>query len=199
MNSKRSYVMTGRAAKAEATKARIRAAALELYTGRQIDEFTLEDVAKRAETTVQTVLRAFGSKDALVYEALFDMAEAGVAVKPTPAGDVAAAVGNYYELYEAIGDHVIQQLDNEARYPGLKARLDIGRNNHREAVKVAFASQLDMVSGTARAQLLNILIVATDVYVWKLLRRDMGLSQAAAEALVCRIIEGVTRREEANG
>src|SRR5580693_9185589 len=61
---------SARAAKAEATRARIRAAAIALYTDRPIEDFTLEEVAKRAQTTVQTVLRAFGSKEELVYEAL---------------------------------------------------------------------------------------------------------------------------------
>jgi hypothetical protein len=47
--------------------------------------------------------------------------------------------------------------------------------------------------------LLTSLIIATDVYVWKLLRRDMALGRSEAEAIVCRIIEGVTQQERAHG
>jgi len=195
----RPYLMTTRAAKAEATRARIRAAAIALYTDRPIEDFTLEEVAKRAETTVQTVLRAFGSKEELVYEALDDMAAGGVALRQTPAGDVAEAVRAFHDIYEAMGDLVIQRLADEHRRPALKSGLEAGRRNHRAGVEAAFAPYLARVSRAARTRLLTILIIATDVYVWKLLRRDMALSRTAAEAIVCRIIEGVTQRERANG
>src|SRR5579872_5669551 len=62
----RAYDMSNRAAQAEATRTRIRQAAAALYRARSLDEFTLEEVARRAEVTVQTVLRAFKSKDQLI-------------------------------------------------------------------------------------------------------------------------------------
>ena len=196
MKSKRAYEMTGRAAAAAATKARIRAAAVALYTAQPIETFTLDDVAARAETTVQTILRGFGSKDALIYEALGDMASDGIALKPTPQGDVAAAVRAFHDIYEAMGDLVMQRLSDEQRRPALKAGLDAGRKNHRDGVKTAFASELKAVSGSKRTQLLTILVVATDVYVWKLLRRDMAMSRNAAEAIVCRMIEGALGEQQ---
>src|SRR6185437_15025154 len=67
---KRHYVMTARSAKAEATRERICESVVHLYRERPIDEFTLDEVAQRAGTTVQTVLRAFKSKDNLIIEAL---------------------------------------------------------------------------------------------------------------------------------
>src|ERR1700693_6470387 len=42
----RPYVMTARAAKAEATRARIRASAMQLYRERAIKDITLDEVAK---------------------------------------------------------------------------------------------------------------------------------------------------------
>ena len=77
--------------------------------------------------------------------------------------------------------------------------LDQGRENHRDGVKTVFAPQLERLHGAARAQLLNILVVLTDVYVWKLLRRDMGLSRSAAEAIVRKMITGVIDKETAHG
>ena len=86
-----------------------------------------------------------------------------------------------------MGDLVMRRLNDEARHPALKPMLDDGRRHHREGVATVFAPQLARVRGAARAQLLDILIVATDVYVWKLLRRDFGLGRAAAEAIVRKI------------
>jgi AcrR family transcriptional regulator len=196
---RRSYVMTARAAKADATRARIRASAMQLYRDRAIEDFTLEEVAQRAGTTVQTVLRAFGSKDKLVYAAIEELAAAGVPIKPTPPGDIAAAVKAIFDIYESMGDLVIQRLNDERRRPVLKPVLDQGRENHRDVVRSLFAPQLERQSGAARAQLFTILQVATDVYVWKLLRRDRSLSRPAAEAIVCRMIEGVSNQESAHG
>jgi len=196
---KRRYDMTARAAKALATRERIRASAMELYLRRSIEEFTLEAVAAQAGTTVQTVLRAFGSKDELIYAALEDMAAGGVFLKPTPAGDVRAAVSAFFDIYESVGDLVMQRLNEERRRPALKPSLDQGRENHRDGVKTVFAPQLERLSGAARAQLITMLIVLTDVYIWKLLRRDMGLSRPAAEAIVRKMIAGAINQENIHG
>jgi AcrR family transcriptional regulator len=195
----RPYVMTARAAKAEATRARIRASAMALYRERAIEDFTLEEVARRAATTVQTVLRAFGSKENLVYAALEEMVAHGMPLNPTPPGNVPAAVAAHFDIYEGMGDLVIERLNDERRRPALKAGLDEGRKNHRDGVRLAFAPQLERVSGAERTQLLEMLTVLTDVYVWKLLRRDRKLGRRAAEAIVCRMINGVVGTEGAHG
>jgi len=195
MKKTRHYVMTARAAQAEATKARIRSSAMQLYRERPIEEFTLDEVAERAGTTVQTVLRIFGSKDKVIYAGLEELAAGGVPLKPTPPGDVGASIKALYDLYESIGDLTIQRLADERRHPALKMIVAQGRENHRDAVRLMFAPQLKAESGAGRAQLLNGLIAATDVYVWKILRRDLKLGRAAAEATVCRIIRGLIEGE----
>jgi AcrR family transcriptional regulator len=196
---KRPYTMTARAAKADATRARIRVAAMELYSGGPTAEFTLEEVARRADTTVQTILRIFGSKDELIYAALEEMAASGVFLPPRPTGDIKTAVAAFFDIYESVGDLVMQRLDEERRRPALKATLDQGRDNHRDGVKTIFAPQLERAHGAARAQLLTSLVVLTDVYVWKLLRRDMALPRAAAEAIVRKMIAGVIAEENTHG
>jgi AcrR family transcriptional regulator len=196
---KRQYVMTARAAKADATKARIRASAMEIHLQEPIEDFTLEAVASRAGTTVQTILRIFGSKDELVYAALEEMASGGVFLRPAQPGDIKAAVSAFFDIYESVGDLVMQRLNEERRRPALKPTLDQGRDNHRDGVRTVFAPQLDRVHGAARAQLLTMLVILTDVYVWKLLRRDMALSRPAAEATVRKMILGVTEQEKTHG
>ena len=196
---KRRYDMTGRAAKAAATKQRICDCAIELYCSRAIEDFTLEEVAARAQTTVQTILRDFGSKDELIYAALDQMARGGVFLKPTPPGDAAAAVAAFFEIYESIGDMVMRRLNEEMRRPALKPVLDEGRKHHRLGVEAAFAPQLAPLSGAVRARLLAALTVLTDFYVWKLLRRDMGFARTASETIVLQMINGVIQRESTDG
>jgi AcrR family transcriptional regulator len=197
--TKRRYDMTARAAKAEATRARIRACAVELFCGRPVEEFTLDEIARRAKTTVQTVLRIFSSKDELIYAALADMAAGGTFLRPTTTGDIKAAVSSFFDIYETVGDLVIERLSEERRRPALQPALDQGRENHRDGVKTIFAPQLERLHGAARGQLLTTLIVMTDVYIWKMLRRDMAMSRPAAEAIVCKMISGVIEQGETHG
>lgn len=191
--------MTARAAKMAETRERILECAVDLYMKRGVDEFTLDDVARRAGTTVQTILRIHASRDQLFYAALDKLARSGVPLKPTPPGDIAAAIGAIFDLYETSGDMVLQWLSDERRRPKLKKTLDIGRADHREWVKLAFAPQLDACTGAARTRLFNILIVATDVYVWSKLRKDSRLGRPEAEDVVQHIIEAAVERETDHG
>ena len=191
----RAYDMSNRAAQAEATRERIREAAVALYTARALDGFTLEEVAERAEVTVQTVLRAFKSKDQLILAALTVLAAQGQPIKQPPVGDVAAAVAVIFDLYEAIGDLVIQQLGDEHRLPGLKADMDIGRQKHAQWVETTFAPPLEGRDAASRVHMFNALMVATDVYVWKLLRRDQKLDRSDAEAVMRRLVNGIINKE----
>ena len=50
-----------------------------------------------------------------------------------------------------------------------------GRLAHREWVEEVFAGRLPERTA-ARSRLIDVLVVATDVYAWKLLRLDRGLS-----------------------
>jgi len=193
---KRAYDMTSRAAKAAGTKQRICESTVALYTERSIDEFTLDEIAERAGTTVQTVLRIFGSKDVLVYEALSQMGAAGGGIRSTPPGDVAAAVRAIFEVYESIGDLVIRRLADALRRPQLRPALEGARARHRLWVQQVFAPQLERVRGAARTQLYHAVVVATDVATWNVLRRDAALSRAAAEAIVRQLIDGVITPEE---
>ena len=199
MKSKRTYSMTRRAEKAQATRSAILDGAVALYSGRSIEDFTLDEVARLAGTTVQTVLRAFESKENLLLAALHRFAEGGASLKPTPPGDVAAAVGAIYDLYETMGDFLMQRLADERRRPAMKPDLDVGRANHRTWVKIIFAPVVEPLGKAARAEALDALTAATDIYIWQKLRRDMGLDRNAAEAVVRRMILGATMREDTNG
>jgi len=207
MKSKRAYVMIARSAKAEATRERICESVMHLYRERSMSDFTLDDVANRAETTVQTVLRAFKSKDNLVIQALDRFTKQGSpfvvgrpgGFLPTPPGDIAAAVREIVSVYETIGDLAVRHLGDEARNPALKPVLDLGRENHCTWVKRSFAPQLKARTGSARNQLFLSLVVATDLYTWKILRRDQKLTQPATEAVMRGMIVALANTEHVNG
>lgn len=185
--SKRRYTMTARAAKARETRDRIRESTLQLYLERSFEELRLEDVARRAQTTVQTILRVYGSKENLVLAALDALAASGTPARPTEPGDVAAAVHAIFDIYESIGDDIIARLADERRLPRLKPSLDRGRANHLTWVRTVFAPQL-----RERQERLEMLSVLTDVYVWKILRRDRRIGRTKAESIVAAMVSSVT-------
>lgn len=53
-----------------------------------------------------------------------------------------------------------------------------------------FEAQLRQHPAGERKRVLVALLVATDVYVWKVLRRDMRLDRPAAEAAMVRLVQG---------
>ena len=68
---------------------------------------------------------------------------------------------------------------------GLTEAVDIGRKNHRGWwVQHVFAPLLRPLRGATRDRAVPVVIAATDVYVWELLRRDDGLERADADTAV---------------
>src|SRR5208282_2439993 len=164
---KRAYSMTVRAEKATATRQKILDSAVQLYRQSAIEDFTLDEIARRAGTTVQTVLRAFESKENLLIAALDRFAKGGEMMRQTPPGDVAAAVGAIFDLYESMGDLLMQRLADERRHPAIKPTLDRGRANHRRWVDDIFAPLVEGRRAAERAEILDALNVATDIFVWE--------------------------------
>lgn len=200
MNSKRGYHSPVREEQAAATRARIVLAAQELFVDPTRD-FTVERVATMAGVSVQTVLRAFGSRDGLIHAAIgtfravrdSDVVEH---VRIEPFASTAAAVSALFDDYESIGDRVVRMLAEEHRVPGFHEVATIGRDMHRQWVAAAFDPQLRAHPARARGDVLMALIAATDIYLWKLLRRDLGLDRAAAEKTMVRLVEGTLRKRE---
>ncbi|MGO8799001.1 MAG: TetR family transcriptional regulator [Roseiarcus sp.] len=193
-SSPRPYVMTARADAAAATRTRLVRTAAALLTTTSFDEMTLEAIAAGAGTTARTALRIFGGKEMLIAEALRSLGD--VAFGPVVAGDLDASVRGACDLYEKVGDMVIRWLADEARLPAMREHLNVGRRNLRAWVAASFAPTLARLDGDARRQTQDALIVAFDIYTWKLLRRDFGLGRKAVEAVVRRIVAALTRESE---
>jgi AcrR family transcriptional regulator len=189
MKSKRSYTMGARAEAMAETRRRILQAVRDLaYETLNLNP-TLEMVAAQAGVSVQTVLRHFGDREDLFGAALDAATTDVVAEREAPAGDVAAAVGIIVAHYESRGDFIIHVLGHERDNERFARVTGPGRGLHRKWVADVFAPQM---RGRADAeQLTDLLVVATDVYTWKLLRRDRGLSRSGTESRIRQLIDAV--------
>lgn len=187
----RRYTQGARAEAAEATARRIVEAFLARLMAEWYDEITLDRVAVDAGVTVQTVVRRFGGKEGLLAAAVKPLGERINATRETTPGDVTRAVERVLADYEQTGDAVVRLLALEPRHPALHEVLSFGRSEHRRWAAAAFAGPLARLSAQARERATDALVVATDVYTWKLLRRDFGRSLAATAATMRQLVESI--------
>jgi AcrR family transcriptional regulator len=184
--------MEVRGARAEETRARIVAVAQAQFADPSAD-LTLEGVAEAAGVSTRTVLRAFGTTEGLVLAAIDTMRVDSTRPAQDPPGSVEEAVRQVFDDYEHIGDRVVRMLAEEHRVPGFAEVAAEGREQHRQWLAVA--RELAGTRGRERRQRLDALVAATDVYVWKLLRRDLGRSRAESERVVVRLGRGALAGE----
>jgi AcrR family transcriptional regulator len=194
--ARRQYRMDVRAERAAETRDKILAAAQSLFMERWLDEISLRDIAARADVALQTVVRHFGTRDALLDALSKRVQERAERQRFTaPVGDVAGAVANIVELMEEAGPRVLRGLAQEDRVPGLRMATDRGRATHRRWVETVFGPLLP-TSPAIRSRRLAQLVAITDVYTWKLLRLDQGLSRRATQLALVEMIERLLKSEE---
>jgi AcrR family transcriptional regulator len=176
-DDRRPYRMTSRAEAANATAERILDAVTELFWERPTDQVVLRDVAARAGVTVQTVLRKYGDKESLLAAAADRAMSRTAAERAVMPGDVDTAIEVLLEHYERVGAQVLRLLAEEVRSPTLAEFAERGRALHREWCSAVFEDTLQSLSGVARQRRLAQVVAVCDVYTWKLLRLDAGLSR----------------------
>jgi AcrR family transcriptional regulator len=187
MKTAKHYNMELRAAAAEATRERILAAAAEVFLDRWYDDVTLAELAQRAGVSGQTVINHYGGKEQLATAAYEYLSEQINLRRYTPeAGDVKGAVEALVEDYEITGDAVVRMLALEEKVATLGPLLERGRRGHRRWVETMFQAP----------ELVPELIVATDVYAWKLLRRDQGLGREETDAAIRHMVQAILDRRE---
>jgi AcrR family transcriptional regulator len=185
----RSYTQRARAAATAETRARILEAAGELAAERLAVRIVLGEVAARAGVSVQTVLRHFGSKDALLVEARTAAIDEVRRERAAPPGDVVAAVAAIEAFYEHRGDISVRMLAEEHEDPDVAEHVALGRRVHRSWVDEVFGPLLG--HDPDRVAAVDLLVVATDVYTWKILRRDRGLDRDTTRERMLQLVRAV--------
>lgn len=184
----RTYDMTNRARSTSRTTERIVSATENLLAASPIDEVTLLAIAHGSGVTVQTVLRHMGSRDGC-FRAVGDRVQQRVQRQreSSAPGDVAGAIAGLMAHYEADGRLVLNLLAQETRDGFAAEAASRGRGYHR-----AWADRcLGPLLPERNDQTLDALVACTDLYVWKLLRLDLGRSPAQCEAVVTRLVHAV--------
>lgn len=183
--STRPYHMTRRARQAAATEKKIFAAAFSLWKELPYHKITLEKVADRAGVAVRTILRKYGSKDGLIEACLEnDVGVDSRAVREkAPVGDLQGILVVLLADYEEIGAASLNMLRIEEEHPVAKKMLETARSYHREWCARVFLPYLPLPDDEGYERKLLSLVAATEFYLWKLLRIDLGKTYAETYAV----------------
>jgi AcrR family transcriptional regulator len=176
------------------TEAIVGATVALIKRARRVADITLDDIARESGLTVRSVLRRFGSRDS-VFEAAFirvkdELARLRVA---TPPGDVDAAIGSLMDQYELIGTFNIRALREEEDMPLVHRVLDDARGFHRDWLRWIFGPHLTRLTPAERGRRFTALYAATDIYLWKLLRRDLKCDRRSTVETMTRLVRGVLK------
>jgi AcrR family transcriptional regulator len=166
-----------------------------LFGELRYDQVSLDELAAEAGVTVRTVVRRFGSKKGLFAAVGAERAASIRAARDeVPAGDVGEAVRLLVETYEDWGDEVLHLLSQERGLAGVTDSVEAGRRYHAAWVERAFSPLLGELPAAVRRRRIGQLVAVTDIYHWKVLRRDLGLSRADVEASLRELIGDVVAR-----
>ena len=188
-SARRPYRQGARAAAAEATAVRIIDAFTALLKVRRYGGITLDEVAAGAGVTRQTVIRRFADKLGLMQATARWMGERIEATRyRAAADDPKDAVAVLMRDYEDTGDLLVNILAEEDTAPELSDVLNVGRSGHRRWVEATFSNLLSGLPQEVRARRLIQLVVATDVWIWRLLRRDQKRPAAEVQTLITDMV-----------
>jgi AcrR family transcriptional regulator len=188
----RRYRQGVRAASTKATRTAVLDAVDAVFLPNPGGSFSLDVVAERAGTTVQTVLRHFGTKAGLIEAAARrGLADVQAGRDRVPVGDLDAVAQYLGAHYEEKGAMVLGILAVEHEVPEVGRIAQQGRDLHRKWVGRVLAPLLDNVDRRKRTRRLATLIAVTDLLTWKVLRLEQGLTRRDYECCVRDLLEAL--------
>jgi AcrR family transcriptional regulator len=183
--------MTARADAMADTRGRIVRAMLKLAFEQAYEDITLASIAGEARVSHQTVLNHFDSKEGVAAAAaeVLSRETASARSKAAP-GDVAGAIAVLVGEYERFGDANVRWALTAARLGSLAPLLDRARAEHQIWLQRTFGDALPAAAGP-RTRAIHGLHAATDVYTWKLLRRDLRLTRDETQTIMVNLVNGI--------
>jgi AcrR family transcriptional regulator len=163
-----------------------------LFLPRPGAELLLDAVAEHAGTTVQTLLRHFGTKAGLLEAAAWrGMDRVKTGRDQVPAGDLPAVAAYLDRHYQESAAMVLRMLAVEDKMPQVGQIAQRGRDMHRAWVERVLAPLIEPLAGRERRRRVAVLVAMTDVLTWKVMRLEQGLSQRDYQRSVLELLEAI--------
>ncbi len=185
----RKYSMTKRTDSSKKTNDSIIRATENLLANGPLDKVTLPAIAKGANVTVQTVMRHMGSREGCLKAVAKIVAQRIDSqrghVKP---GDIDSAISDLMEHYESDSTLILNLLDQASKGENFAKKMaEKGRRYHRNWVIQLFNPLVDI----KKQENVDALVIATDIYVYKLMRLDMGRSFKKTKSIINYLVRGI--------
>lgn len=186
--------MSARADAASETGERLLAAAWSHFATRPYEEVRLREIAADAGVSAQTLHLRCGSKEQLFTAAYMWFGRQEMLRRDeAPVGNLRKAVRVLFDRYEIHGSTVLRLLAQEERIPAIRQMNDAGRAYHRAWVVRTFEPLLHGLRAGPRERRVAALVLATDLFAWKLLRHDMRLERRDAEPVVVEMLQSLSQ------
>lgn len=186
----RAYRLGQRAAARTDRRQRVLEATGEVLWEQGFDATTLQAVADRAGLSLKSLVRYFGTKDALLRACMKQAVRDEEAQRDVPVGDVDAIARTLADRYEKVGDWHVRNSHVEFRHPLLAEWMAAARRSHRDWLARAFAPWLD-VGEPLREQRVMALFCATELRSWWAVRHAFGHDVKTATAVMKGILEAL--------
>jgi AcrR family transcriptional regulator len=189
----RAYQQVARAQAQERTREALVDAAEAVFFEGRWGQTSLDALATSAGVTKQTLLRHFGSKEALLEQALLRSRERVHDQRwAAPADDIAGAVENLLDHYAEWGERLLRLLAADrlgTELPWLALIAQEGRKLHCDWVEHAFGRWLQDLSPPVRVRRRATLIALCDPYAWWLLSHRLDLPRRQVQAALTETIQ----------
>jgi len=185
----RTYDMSRRSQKAEETSQKIISATEWLLTEKSLEETSLNNIAQKANVTVQTVIRHMKSRDGCLH-ALVDRVSSRIKKQrgSTEPGNIPDNIESLIGHYEQEGKLVLNILAQEHKGDSFASNFTKeGRAYHRKWVGRCFGPHIPGKS----SEVIDGIVAATDVYTWKLLRLDLGRSRDMTKKIILNMVKKI--------
>ena len=141
---------------------------------------------------MRTILRKFGSKDGLFEECLaYDSANISKNRDVAKPGDLDHIIRTLIDNYEEIGDAAIRTIMLEPEMEIARKIGEKGREVHRMWCAKMFASFLPNRQATQYEIELSAFVAATEIYLWKLLRKDLKMDKEEVITVFTKLVKGL--------
>jgi AcrR family transcriptional regulator len=169
----------------------VRDAATRLFSARPYEDVSLQSIADEVGVALKTVVRQFGTKDALFVECVKAFHPREMASRDVEPGNIPAAIRTLVERYEELGDMTLNFLAVEDRLAPVADMLKIARNAHVGWLGQVFAQWLPRRDGPLRRRRIAQLFGVTEIYVWVSWRKRLGLDRETCETAMKASVEAL--------
>lgn len=174
------------------TNQRILAAVKALTLDFWLDEITLLQIAEKANVSIQTLFRHFGSREQLIQHAVSQIsAEIRVQHAIPEEVSVQSIVSNLDEYYDLNGLFIIRLRSQAARLAEFEEFQAGWQNSHHRWIQNSFAVYLQALTTVSQNELTDTLFGLTDVHFWYVYHHELRKSRQELNLIWVRILRSL--------